>query len=563
MKKKWWHDKVAYQIYPKSFCDSNGDGIGDLRGIIGKLDYLKDLGVDIIWISPVYCSPMKDQGYDISDYYNINPIFGTMEDMEELLKEAKKRGLYVLMDLVVNHCSSEHEWFRKALKDPDGKYGQYFYIREGKDGKAPNNWRGNFGGSAWERIGDTDKYYLHTFHETQPDLNWENPALRQEIYEMINWWLQKGLAGFRIDAIINIKKEPHFRSYTPDREDGTCSIRTMLEEAQGIGTFLTELRENTFDKYGAFTVGEVFDNKPEELGDFIGEEGYFSTMFDFSIEVARTGDNWYEMKELTPEEIKKIVFESQRISQEQGFMANIIENHDEPRGASAFFAEDPNCEESKTMLAMIQLLLRGIPFIYQGQEIGMTNVAFESMEQVDDISTKDQYQVALDAGYSPKEALEIVSRRSRDNCRTPFQWNGGKNAGFTEGTPWLLVNSNYTEINLESQLQDEYSVYAFYKKLIHLRKEAAYRETLVYGRFSPAYEECHNIFAFYREREGQRIAVIANYQKDPQDIRLRDEVRKILLNNYRNLDIREDCLHLEGYQAVAMLLGEKNEASIV
>lgn len=554
MEKKWWHDKVAYQIYPKSFCDTNGDGIGDLRGIIEKLDYLKELGADIIWISPVYCSPMKDQGYDISDYYNIDPVFGTIEDMEELLSEARKRELYILMDLVINHCSSEHEWFQKALQDPEGEYGRYFYIRRGKDGMPPNNWRGNFGGSAWSRIEGTDLYYLHTFHETQPDLNWENPAVRRKLYEMINWWLEKGLAGFRIDAIINIKKELHFRNYPADREDGTCSIRCMLQEAQGIGEFLTELRENTFDRYNAFTVAEVFDNKPEELEKFIGEDGYFSTMFDFSIESARTGDNWYEMNQLRPEEIKKIIFDSQERTREIGLLANIIENHDEPRGASAFFAEEPDREESKTMLAVLQLLQRGIPFLYQGQELGMTNVVFQDIAQVDDVASRDQYQAALEAGYSEEEALRIVNLRSRDNCRTPFQWSSEKNAGFTDGTPWLMVNSNYRKINLKSQQRDERSVYSFYKKLIRLRKEEEYKDTFVYGTFRPAYEEHNNIFAYYRESERQRIAVIANYQKESQELMLTDQCEKVLLNNYRDLSLKDGRLYLEGYQAVVLLL---------
>ena len=283
MKKQWWHDKVAYQIYPKSFYDSNGDGIGDLPGIISKLDYLKDLGVDILWLSPIYKSPLADEGYDIADYYSIDPRFGTMEDMERLIAEAKKRDMYILMDLVVNHCSDEHEWFRKAVQDPDGKYGNFFYIEDREEGKLPCNWRSYFGGPVWEPLpGRPDKQYLHVFHKKQPDLNWENPEVRREVYKNINWWLDKGLGGFRIDAIINIKKKLPFCDYPADREDGLSCIDNMLAEAKGVGEFLGEMARETFRPHNAFTVGEVFNEKKEEIKDFIGENGYFSTMFDFA-----------------------------------------------------------------------------------------------------------------------------------------------------------------------------------------------------------------------------------------------------------------------------------------
>ncbi|NYC48882.1 glycosidase [Clostridium beijerinckii] len=307
--KKWWHDKVAYQIYPKSFCDSNGDGIGDLKGIISKLDYLKDLGVDIIWLSPIYCSPLVDQGYDISDYYNIDPRFGTMEDMDELLRQAKKRNMYILMDLVVNHCSDKHEWFKKALDDPEGEYADYFYIREGKGDNPPCNWRSYFGGSVWEKIPNTNKYYLHLFAKEQPDLNWENPKLKNEIFKMVNWWLEKGLAGFRIDAIINIKKDLRFQDFPADREDGLCSIDRMLEAAEGVGNMLHELKEKTFEKFDAFTVGEVFNRKEGELDKFIGEDGYFSSIFDFEMEVLGKSEfGWYDNKPFSINELRKAIF---------------------------------------------------------------------------------------------------------------------------------------------------------------------------------------------------------------------------------------------------------------
>ena len=313
MEKKWWHNKIAYQIYPKSFYDSNQDGIGDLPGITAKLDYLKDLGVDILWISPVYVSPLADQGYDIADYQKIDPRFGTMEDMDRLLKEAKARHMYVLMDLVVNHCSDEHTWFRKACQDPEGPYGKYFYMRKSRDGSLPTNWRSYFGGPAWERVGDTDWYYLHLFHKKQPDLNWENPELREEIYRMMNWWLDKGLDGFRVDAIINIKKPQPLVSYPADRADGLCDLGVVLDHAEGIGEFLEEMRDRTFKPHDSFSVGEVFNMKDSMLKPFMGENGYFSSIFDFSqMELGKTIKGWYDCKVPEPEDYKKCCFASQK-----------------------------------------------------------------------------------------------------------------------------------------------------------------------------------------------------------------------------------------------------------
>lgn len=459
MDRKWWQDKVAYQIYPKSFYDTNNDGIGDLPGIIEKLDYLKDLGVDIIWLSPCYRSPLADQGYDISDYYDIDPRFGTMEDMDRLIAEAKKRDMYILMDLVVNHCSDEHEWFKKACEDPDGKYGNFFYLRDKKEGELPTNWRSYFGGPVWEDLPGTNKQYLHVFHKKQPDLNWENPELREEVYKNINWWLDKGLGGFRIDAIINIKKALPMHNYEPDREDGLCSINKMLEEAAGIGEFLGEMRDRTFKPHDAFSVGEVFNAKDDELPDFIGNNGYFSSMFDFNETIFGGSEKgWYDCKEITPDDYKRCCFETQAKMGDFGFVSNIIENHDEPRGVSHYIPEGDCCDTSKKMLAALNFMLRGLPFIYQGQELGMENIPFKSIDEVDDISTLDEYKVALDAGLTPEAALKAVARRSRDNARTPMQWTCGENAGFTAGTPWLRVNPNYTAINVEKESGDPDSV---------------------------------------------------------------------------------------------------------
>ncbi len=552
MTKKWWHDKVAYQIYPKSFYDSNGDGIGDIPGIISKLDYLQDLGVDIIWLSPCYPSPLADEGYDISDYYDIDPRFGTMEDMDLLLAEAKKRGMYILMDLVVNHCSDEHEWFRKACQDPEGKYGNFFYLRDKKEGELPTNWRSYFGGPVWEDLPGTNKQYLHVFHKKQPDLNWENPEVREEVYKNINWWLDKGLGGFRIDAIINIKKALPFHDYEPDREDGLCTIKAMLSEAKGIGEFLGEMRDRTFKKYDAFSVGEVFDEKPEEIPDFIGDNGYFSSMFDFNETIfGESEKGWYDMKQIMPDDYKKCCFEAQAKVGDIGFLSNIIENHDEPRGVSRYIPEEDCCPESKKMLAALNFMLRGLPFIYQGQELGMENVPISSIEEVDDISAINEYQVALDAGLSKEEAVKVISRYSRDNARTPMQWNDGTNAGFTTGTPWLKVNPNYTRINAAAQADDPHSVRSFYKQLIALRKNPAYKETVVYGTLEPAWEDRHNLMAYYR-KGGKTLLVIGNYQKDGQEITLPSEYRKVLLNNYPDIVQEDNTIHLQGYQVLIL-----------
>lgn len=554
MQRKWWHKKTAYQIYPKSFCDSNGDGIGDLPGIISKLDYLKDLGIDIIWLSPIYCSPLADQGYDISDYYNIDPRFGTMDDMDCLISEAKKRDMYILMDLVVNHCSDEHEWFKKACEDPDGEYGKYFYIESCPDGKLPCNWRSYFGGSVWEPLpGHPDKYYLHMFHKKQPDLNWENPKLREEIYKMINWWLDKGLAGFRIDAIINIKKALPWHDYPSDRADGMCSPGEMLKHAVGVGEFLGEMRDRTFLPHGAFTAGEVFDEKPEELPDFIGDNGYFSTMFDFNETIFGGSEKgWYDYTPITPNDYRSCCFANQKRVGDIGMISNIIENHDEPRGVSHYIPEGECTPASKKLLATMNIMLRGLPFIYQGQEIGMENVEFRSISEVDDISTLDEYQLALDAGLTPDAALKAVNRFSRDNARTPFQWDSSANAGFTSGPPWLNVNSNYTRINLENQKNDPDSVYQYYKRLLALRKDPTYSETVIYGDLIPAFEDLDRVMAYYRKSDDLTLLVIGNYKTQPQTLTLPSQIKNIVLNNLPQLKMEGNEILLEGYQAVIL-----------
>ena len=545
MQKKWWHDKVAYQIYPKSFCDTNGDGIGDLRGIISKLDYLKELGIDIIWLSPIYKSPFVDQGYDISDYYAIAEEFGTMEEFDELLAEAKKRDMYLIMDLVVNHCSDKHEWFQKALADPDGPYADYFYFRKGKNGNPPSNYRSYFGGNCWEPVPGSDKYYFHMFAKEQPDLNWENPKLREEIYRMINWWLDKGLAGFRIDAIINIKKDLAFPDMEPDGDDGLASCWRMVENAEGVDALLEDLKNHTFAKKDAFTVGEVFNIGVEDLPDFIGENGHFSTIFDFSAHMLSDGEHgWYDAPPISFDAWKKAITDSQMRVQNVGFEVNIIENHDEPRGVSRFLPDYAQNADGAKMLGTVSVLLRGIPFIYQGQEIGMQNARWNSVDEFDDISTKDQYRMAREAGLSDAEALAVCSTMSRDNARTPMQWKDAPQAGFTSGTPWLKVNDNYPVINVEKEEGQLDSVLHYYRKLIALRKSGEYRELFTYGKFEPAYENADHVMAYYRILQGRRVLVAANFGTDTIELDWEVPAKKVLLSNKKRTNA-ENKLILE------------------
>ena len=555
MEKKWWHDKVAYQIYPKSFLDTNGDGIGDLRGIISKLDYLKKLGIDIIWLSPIYKSPFVDQGYDIADYYAIAEEFGTMEEFDELLAEAKKRDMHIIMDLVINHCSDKHEWFQKALADPDGEYADYFYFRTGKNGNPPSNYRSYFGGNCWEPVPGTDKYYFHMFAKEQPDLNWENPKLRQKLYDMINWWLEKGLSGFRIDAIINIKKNLEFPDFEPDGADGLAGCWKMVESVDGVGELLEDLKKNTFQKYDAFTVGEVFNMKEDELPEFIGENGHFSTIFDFSAHCLSDGEHgWYDAPKMEFSKWRKAIFQSQIETQKYGFKANIIENHDEPRGVSRFLPAYAQTPEGTKMLGTVNLLLRGIPFIYQGQEIGMKNAKWNSIDEFDDISTKDQYQIAREAGLSDREAMEVCNRMSRDNARTPMQWTSEENAGFTKGTAWLKINPDYKEINVEDQENNPDSVLNYYRKLIALRKSDEFKNVFTYGEFIPEYEEMDHIQAFYRKDAAKWILVAANFGTDAAGIELKGDVKKVLLSNQKDetVDYTKNRLNLKSCEVVVL-----------
>ena len=555
MEKDWWKGKVAYQIYPKSFKDSNGDGVGDLKGITEKLDYLQDLGIDILWLSPIYKSPFIDQGYDISNYYAIDPIFGTMEDMEELIAEGKKRGISIIMDLVVNHCSSHHEWFQKALADPDGPYADYFYFIESD--KEPNNWESYFGGSVWEPVPGTNKYYLHSFHKDQPDLNWQNPVLREEIYKMINWWLDKGIAGFRIDAIINIKKDLEWRSLPSDRDNGLVPVPKSLVNAQPIEPFLQELKERTFAKYNAFTVGEVFNETDEELHFFIGKDGVFSSIFDFKqTMLGQEGKGWFDHSLPTADELKESIFQAHERADSIGVLSTIIENHDEPRGVSHYIAEGPVNDTSKKALGTIQVLRKGIPFIYQGQEIGMENQVFESIEDFDDIATINGYHVAKEAGLSEEEALAVIANYSRDNARTPMQWSAEPGLGFSDGPAWLISPKPDYSINVEDQEKDPDSILNYYRQLTALYRHPLYGNTIRFGDMIPAYRDRENIIAFER-RGDKRLLVISNFQNRQATLELPAPIKTLVLNNTAGLFQEGDqVLELAPYQTVVLELVE-------
>ena len=555
MEKDWWKGKVAYQIYPKSFKDSNGDGVGDLKGITEKLDYLQKLGIDILWLSPIYKSPFIDQGYDISDYYAIDPIFGTMEDMEELIAEGKKRGISIIMDLVVNHCSSHHEWFQKALADPDGPYADYFYFIESD--KEPNNWESYFGGSVWEPVPGTNKYYLHSFHKDQPDLNWQNPVLREEIYKMINWWLDKGIAGFRIDAIINIKKDLEWRSLPSDRDNGLVPVPESLVNAQPIEPFLQELKERTFAKYNAFTVGEVFNETDEELHFFIGKDGVFSSIFDFKqTMLGQEGKGWFDHALPTADELKESIFQAYERADSIGVLSTIIENHDEPRGVSHYIAEGQVNDTSKKALGTIQILRKGIPFIYQGQEIGMENQVFESVEDFDDIATINGYHVAKEAGLSEEEALAAIAKYSRDNARTPMQWSAEPGLGFSDGPAWLISPKPNVAINVEDQEKDPNSILNYYRQLTALYRHPLYGNTIRFGDMIPAYRDRENIIAFER-RGDKRLLIVSNFQNRQATLELPAPIKTVVLNNTAGLFQEGDqVLELTPYQTVVLELAE-------
>ena len=521
MQNKWWHGKVAYQIYPKSFCDSNGDGVGDLQGIISKLGYLKALGIDILWLSPIYPSPFVDQGYDISNYVDIDPSFGTLQDFDELLAKAKERGIDIVMDLVVNHCSSEHEWFKKACADLNSEEAGYFYFIKGKDGKVPNNLRSYFGGSVWTKIPgheNEDIYYSHYFAKEQPDLNWYNPKLREQVFKLVNFWIDRGVKGFRVDAILSIVKDLSFPDLPADDTDGMCHAAKMNARNLGdIGKFLNELKAKTFTPADSFTVGEVLTVTPDSVKEFAGPDGYFSTLFDLSCrELVESHPHYRMFPTVTPDDFAKCVFDTQDLYQKvDAFVAPIIENHDEPRGVSYYLPEYLQNERGAKTIATVLMFLRGIPFIYQGQEIGMTNTKFESIDEFNDLYAKDEYRDMIEHGFTEEQAVACCARHGRDNARTPMLWDDSPNAGFTTGKPWLRVHQDYKTLNVKSQFGIPGSTFSYYQELIKLRKAPEYAQTMTYGTFARV-NIGSGVQAYTRTAldQSQKILVIANTNQE-------------------------------------------------
>ncbi|WP_303983147.1 alpha-glucosidase [Niallia circulans] len=556
----WWKEEVVYQIYPKSFYDSNNDGIGDIKGITQKLDYLEKLGITMLWICPIFTSPMVDNGYDISDYKGIQPEFGTMADFDELLTAAQKRGIKIILDLVVNHSSDEHVWFQSALNDPTSKYRNYYIFEKGKNDSPPNNWRSIFGGSVWEKVpNEENMYYFHTFDKKQPDLNWENPVLRQEIYDMINWWLEKGISGFRIDSITFIKKDQDYADVHPDGADGLASVKHKGRNRPGIKDFLTELNRETFQKYECVSVGEAPGVTYEEYDQYIGKNGYFNMIFDFhyaDIDV-ENGSEWFKRTNWQIKELKDQIFKSQEAIQRNGWGANFLENHDQPRSISKYI-NDPQYQNDigAKALGTMFFFLRGTPFIYQGQELGMKNFIRETIADFNDVSSLDNYQRSMLEGFTSKEALEFVNQRSRDNSRTPFQWNASETAGFSESTaPWLKVVGDHKSINAELQMEQEDSVFYYYKKMIQLRNRSEYRDTLIYGKFVPVNTNDH-IIAY--ERIGKEtIQVVINLRNQASFIV--GIFGEILLNNYSDITYEGNELKLQPYQALVLRKDKNHE----
>lgn len=568
--KKWWQKEVGYQIYPRSFYDSNNDGIGDLNGITAKLDYLKELGITLIWVCPIFKSPMDDNGYDISDYYDVNPEFGTKEDLERLIKEAEKRGIKIILDLVINHTSDEHEWFLEALKNPESKYRNYYIFKRGKNGLPPTNWRSHFGGSAWEKVeGEADEngnemYYLHLFTKKQPDLNWENPEVREELYKMVNYWLEKGIAGFRVDAINSIKKDENYLNLPVDGADGLAyNVKYTLNQP-GIEEFLSELAKETFKKYNCMTVAETPMLEYERYNDFIGEDGFFSMIFDFSyadLDMTK-GGFYYSLRDIPTIELREAIFESQLTQQKYGWGAPFLENHDLPRSLNKFFGEKAN-ETNAKLLGNVFFFLRGTPFIYQGQEIGMDNFVRKDISEFDDIASKDQYQRALGEKFSTEKALYFVNKRSRDNSRTPMQWNNSKNAGFSENEnikSWIKLTGSQAVTNVKNQLNDEKSIFAHYKKMIDLRQNGKYSDCLIYGEFIPVPLENEKIIAYVRKYGNQKLLCISNFSELKQEVKLNDIAKvlgekeitlgEILINNFDKIGKDEKKLNLEGFRSL-------------
>lgn len=552
---KWFKKSVIYQIYPKSFMDSNGDGIGDIKGIISKLDYLKFLGIDAIWLTPIYCSPQVDNGYDISDYYKIDKMFGTEEDFDNLILEAHQRDIKIIMDIVVNHTSNKHSWFEEAKKDKNSKYRDYYIIKKGKDGNPPNNWVSMFGGSAWEKL-EENNYYLHLFAKEQPDLNWENPNLRKEIYEMENYWMKRGVDGLRLDVINLISKDQRFLN---DETNGTKG-KKYYANGPKIHTYLKEMNKEVFSKYDSMVVGETMSTTPELAIEYTKLENKELDMI-FSMAHMKAdytnGDKWTP-KKLDVKELKNILSEWQEKLNSNGCWNSLfLGNHDLPRMVSRFGNDSDEYREiSGKMLATTLHFLRGTPYIYQGDEIGMINPYFEKIEEYKDIESINLYAERIKLGISPEEIMLGIKKQSRDNGRTPMQWNQKENSGFTQGVPWFKVAPSYKKINVENALKDSNSIFYHYKKLIQLRKEL---DILVDGEYKLIDIGIDEVWCYKRFNQNTEILIISNFTEKDYEIPFEYDIKKIIISNYNNTILNKRILKLRAYESIVIEINKESK----
>jgi oligo-1,6-glucosidase len=557
MKKTWWKESVVYQIYPRSFADSNGDGIGDLRGIISKLDYLKKLGIDVIWLSPVYKSPNDDNGYDISDYQNIMDEFGTMSDWEELLAEVHNRGMKLIMDLVVNHSSDEHQWFIESKKSKDNPYRDYYIWRAGKDGNEPNNWASAFSGSAWQYDETTDEYFLHLFSKKQPDLNWENPKLREEVYKMMNWWLDKGIDGFRMDVVNFISKVEGLPDAPAEAGKKYVSGHEYFMNGPRIHEFLQEMHEKTTANYDVMTVGEMPGVTFKEAQMYTAEErAEVNMVFQFEhVDLDSGPDGKWDLRPLKLADLKENLSGWQKGLEHIGWNSLYFNNHDQPRMVSRFGNDGEYRVQSAKMLATLLHMMKGTPYIYQGEEMGMTNIRFENIDQYKDIETLNMYKEKREQGIAHEKIMESIYVKGRDNARTPVQWDDSKHAGFTTGTPWIEVNPNYKEINAKAVVEDKNSIFYYYQNLIRLRKEY---EIIVYGGYDLILEDDPEIFSYVRTLEDEKLVVICNFYGNeptfvlPKDLQFSSS--ELIISNYDVSEGNVEEFTLKPYEARVYLL---------
>ena len=557
MEKRWWKESVVYQIYPRSFCDSNGDGIGDLNGITSKLDYLKELGVDVIWLSPVYKSPNDDNGYDISDYQDIMDEFGTMEDFDRMLATAHEKGIKIMMDLVVNHTSDEHKWFIESRKSTDNPYRDYYIWRPAKeDGSLPNNWGSCFSGPAWEYDKTTDMYFLHLFSKKQPDLNWDNPVVRQEVFDMMNWWLEKGVDGFRMDVISLISKE---QPELPDKEPGINGYATFNVSANGphVHEYLQEMRQKALNNADTITVGECSGVTLEEAKKYArSDEKELNMVFQFEhmdVDSDEKAGKWTTRK-MDLRDLKKILTRWQKGLQDIAWNSLYWENHDQPRSVSHFGNDSDEYREiSAKMLATCIHMMQGTPYVYQGEELGMTNCPFNTLENFRDLESINAFHELTEQGkMTEEEMMAAIGYKGRDNARTPMQWDDSANAGFSgaDATPWIMVNPNYTKINAKDQVSREDSVFKYYQKLIKLRHES---DLIVYGTYDLILDDDKDIYAYIRTLGDEKLIVYCNFSENTREVELPEEFTdgKILISNYNDAKVSEK-ITLRPYEAIVI-----------